>query len=129
MSNDLPDSRMSIMRSILGTAGTFACHLFCIVILIVCMTRVIPISQKCFRGWNMALPVMTQFLISLSDYFMRYWYLAVLMLPLDALVYFGFSRLPAKGNWLATCWLLLLPVASLCIVAFALLATWIPFAM
>jgi type IV pilus assembly protein PilC len=116
----------SVGWTILCTLCTLACHFVAIAVVTVVMIRVVPEFLNLFEDYEVELPNVTIWVLQLSFAFVSYWYLLVLALPIDGVVYFLLRRTPAKVNWLATIVLVLPLLLAIATLALTMPALFLP---
>jgi hypothetical protein len=107
--------RSSFFPRLIGIAAILAVHFFSLVMLILVFCSVVPKYLDFFDSWNLELPEMTILAITMSFACCNYWYLAVLLLPADAIIVIMLSLLGTKRSWILSvyCHLVLLTVIFL----------------
>ena len=110
----------------LSTLAAFGCHLVAIAVLSFGMVVVIPACLITLEDRDVELPAITISVLKLSFIFVNFWYLLVLLLPLDGLLYFMLRRSSRKTSWLATVVVVLPLVLTLALVGFTALAMYVP---
>ncbi len=107
--------RSSFFPRLIGIAAILAVHFFTLVMLILVFCSVVPKHLDFFDSWNLELPEMTILAITMAFACCDYWYLAVLLLPADAIIVIMLSLLGTKRSWILSvyCHLVLLTVIFL----------------
>ncbi len=116
----------SIWRTLWATVGTLACHCLAIAVATVVLVRVVPACLQLFEDRDVELPTLTIAALKLSYAFVNYWYLLVLALPIDGVVYFLLRRAAPKINWLATIVLVLPLLLAIVLLGFTVVAVFLP---
>jgi hypothetical protein len=116
----------SVARSVLGTLGVLFCHTFCFVVILFVFVAVNPRYELIFRNHNLILPDTTVWVVRFYCLLVHYWYLVILALPLDGIVYFGLTRMSPKMNWLAAVWAFLWPMIAVVLLSIDIIALYLP---
>ena len=104
MSTEIRENSAGTLRLLAGTAGVIFCHFIALAVLGMVLCRAVPYCEAFCKEWNLLLPRVTFFAIDVSHWMMSYWYLLVLGLVPDAIVYFLLARLRPSLNWFAALW-------------------------
>lgn len=98
------DIHVSTQRVIAGTLGVVLCHFIAVATLSLVSAGIVGRYVVFYEKWQLVLPDLTLFFVNLSPWMSAYWYLLVLGLVPDGIVYFRLARLRPTRNWLAAVW-------------------------
>lgn len=100
------DIRHSALRAALGTLGVVACHAFVAALLGNVLFKINQAFPGVYEDFDAELPSATILAMNLGGFLfaLRYWLL--LLVVLDAIVYFLLARLQPRWHWLASVWAL-----------------------
>jgi type IV pilus assembly protein PilC len=73
--------------------------LVAIIVVIVIMTKVIPTFADLFAGLGAKLPALTQFVIDMSHFIQKFWWLLFLVIPISAVMSFTSIYRTKKGRY------------------------------
>jgi hypothetical protein len=121
--------RAGTVRAIVGTAGVLLCHFISVVILVEITVFVGPrCCYPLWSDWNLQVPQISQWTNMLSHLMNAYWYLMVLAIVPDAIIYFLLARLTYRLNWLATAWGFMVPMVTIVLLGIITTGLCMPFA-
>lgn len=93
-----------LRKSLLLASGAWTAHVLATAVVCLVMMVDVPRFLAVFEGNDVDIPAATIFVISLSDYFVNFYYTLLVPLALDAMLLVGLNLAPAKFSWLARVW-------------------------
>ena len=126
MVSELRENSAGSLRILVGTAGVLFCHFLALVVLIGVLVTAVSHYLIFCKEWNLMLPPVTNLAVDLSLWMSAWWYLLVLALVPDGIVYFLLARLKPSLNWCAAIWAIVPLVFTILILGLVTIGVCLP---
>ena len=122
MTIDSRENSVSVPRAVAGTVGVLLCHFMALLVVIFVFAMALSRCLQFCKEWELKLPDLTIFAFDLSLWMGHWWYLLVLALVPDGIVYFLLARLKPQWNWCAAIWALAPLMVAIALLGLAVVA-------
>jgi len=117
----------NLLKSVYRAAGMLAVHCVAGCGILALLVYVVPRCMATFADFDVALPTMTQWLISLATVVVPYWYLIIgPAFAVDAAVFIGLSQMRSGKHWATAAWFMAVLGAMILFAGFVAVALFVP---